>query len=111
VKINIDFGHPYFDAETIFKLELDDLDSFYRNENEVNQLNLFFVLEASVHRFERENNAKAAARCAFLTAYYLFTPLTPPASLELAKFYINRALEWNETPEYREWKELIDKGN
>jgi len=54
---------------------------------------------------------KAAAHCAFLMAYYLFIPLTPPASFELAEFYIDRALEWNETPEYREWKKLIDKGN
>ena len=54
---------------------------------------------------------KAAARCAFLMAYYLFIPLTPPASVDLAEFYIDRALEWDETPEYREWKSLIDKGN
>ncbi len=111
MKINIDFGHPYFDANTIFKLELNDLDCFYQDENEVNQLNLFFVLEASLHKFQSEKDAKAAAHCAFLMAYYLFTPLTPPASFELAKYYIDRALEWNETPEYREWKNLIDKGN
>ncbi len=111
MEINIDFEHPYFDAKTIFELELNDLDSFYQDESEISQLNLFFVLEASLHKFQSENNAKAAARCAFLMAYYLFTPLTPPASFELAEFYIDKALEWNEMPEYREWKNLIDKGN
>ncbi len=111
MKIIIDFGHPYFDAKTIFELELNDLDSFYQNKSEINQLNLFFVLEASLHKFQSENNAKAAARCAFLMAYYLFTPLTPPTSFELAEFYIDRALEWNDMPEYRKWKNLIDKGN
>ncbi len=111
MKIKIDFEHPYFEEKTIFELDLNDLNSFYQMENEVNQLNLFFVLEASLHRFQRENKVKAAARCAFLMAYYLFTPLTPPASFELAEFYIDRALEWNETPEYREWKKIIDKGN
>ncbi len=50
-------------------------------------------------------------RIAFLMAYYLFLPLTPPASFELAEFYIDRALEWNETPEYRKWKDLINEGN
>ena len=30
---------------------------------------------------------------------------------ELAEFYIDRALEWDDTPEYRQWKEIIDKGN
>jgi len=111
VEIKIDFGHPYFEEETIFALDPHDLNDFYCEKNEVNRLNLFFVLEASLHRFQSENKAKAAARCAFLMAYYLFVPLTPPASFELAEFYIDRALEWDETPEYREWKNLIDKGN
>ena len=84
MKIDIDFGHPYFDENIILELECNDLNDFYANENEVNQLNLFFVLEASLHRFQSENNTKAAARCAFLMAYYLFIPLTPPASFELA---------------------------
>ncbi len=54
---------------------------------------------------------KTAAYCAFLMAYYLFIALTPPASFELAEFYIDRALEWDETPEYRQWKAIIDEGN
>ena len=111
MKINIDFGHPYFDEKTIFELTPTDLNDFYTDENEVDRLNLFFVLEASLHKLQRENSLKAAARCAFLMAYYLFIPLAPPASFELAEFYINRALEWDETPEYRQWKTLIDKGN
>ena len=44
-------------------------------------------------------------------AYYLFVALTPPASFELAEFYIDRALEWGATPEYRRWKAIIDEGN
>lgn len=64
-----------------------------------------------MHRLHGKENRKAAARCAFLMAYYLFTPLTPPASHELAEFYISKALEWDEIPEYRQWKEIIDMGN
>lgn len=74
MKIKINFEHPYFDEETIFELTLHDLDCFYAEENEVNRLNLFFVLEASLHRFQMETNMKTAARCAFLMAYYLFVP-------------------------------------
>ena len=111
MKINIDFERPYFDEKTVFELTPADLSDFYANENEINQLNLFFVLEASVHKLQRENSLKAAARCAFLMAYYLFIPLTPPASFELAEFYIDRALELDKTPEYSQWKKLIDKGN
>lgn len=111
MEIKIDFGQPYFDEETIVELTQDDLNCFYAAENEVNRLNLFFVLEASLHKFQSKKNMKAAARCAFLMAYYLFVPLTPPASMELSEFYINKALEWDETPEYRQWKEIIDEGN
>lgn len=41
----------------------------------------------------------------------LFVPLTPPASSELARFYIDQALAWEDTPEYRQWKKLIEEGN
>ena len=109
--IKIDFGHHYFDKNEILELSLDDLNSFYADANEVNQLNLFFVLEASLHRLQNEGKMQAAARCAFLMAYYLFIALTPPASFELAEFYIDKALEWDETPEYRQWKETIEEGN
>lgn len=111
MRITIDFERPYFDESTISGLELRDLDNFYANENAVNRLNLFFVLEASLHRFRKGNHAKAAARCAFFMAYYLFLPLTPPASLELAEYYIDKALEWDETPEYRRLKSAIGEGN
>ena len=111
MKITIDFGHPYFDAETIWCLTPDDLNDFYAEAGEVDRLNLFFVLEASLHRLQGGKDGKAAARCAFLMAYYLFIALTPPASFELAEFYIDRALEWDETPEYRHWRETIDVGN
>lgn len=111
MEIKIDFGHPYFDKNEVLKLTLDDLNCFYADANEVNRLNLFFVLEASLHRLQDEGKMQPAARCAFLMAYYLFVALTPPASFELAKFYIDRALEWDETPEYRQWKETIDEGN
>ena len=111
MKITIDFEHPYMDENTIFELHPNDLDCFYTDTDEVNGINLFFVLEASLHRLQNKKNRKAAARCAFLMAYYLFIPLTPPASCELAEFYIDRALEWDETLEYRQWKEIIGKGN
>ena len=111
MKIRIDFGHPYFDEASILAMTVHDLDCFYTDAGKCDRLNLFFVLEASLHRFQRESRQRAAAHCAFLMAYYLFTPLTPPASLELAEFYISKALELDDTPEYRRWKSLIDEGN
>ena len=111
MKIEINFEHPYMDAKIIEELTIADLDCFYADADEVSSLNLFFILEASLHRLHGKENRKAAARCAFLMAYYLFTPLMPPASHELAEFYISKALEWDEIPEYRQWKEIIDMGN
>ena len=111
MKITIDFSHPYFEEETILALTPQDLDDFYVEANEVDRLNLFFVLEASLHRLQNEDRRKVAARCAFLMAYYLFVPLTPPASSELAGFYIDKALEWEETLEYLQWKKIIEEGN
>ena len=52
MEIKIDFGHPYFDKNEVLKLTLDDLNCFYADANEVNRLNLFFVLEASLHRLQ-----------------------------------------------------------
>ena len=72
MKIRITVERPYFEEETILALTSHDLDDFYVEANEVDRLNLFFVLETSLHRFQRENRRKAAARCAFLMAYYLF---------------------------------------
>lgn len=111
MKIEINFEQPYMDEKTVMELTTKDLDYFYAAADEVSRLNLFFILEASLHRLRDKGNRKVAARCAFLMAYYLFTPLTPPASYELAEFYVNKALEWDEMPEYRQWKEIIDKGN
>lgn len=111
MKIRITFERPYFEEETILALTPQDLDDFYAEANEVDRLNLFFMLEASLHRLQTKDRRKAAARCAFLIAYYLFVPLTPPASLELAGFYIDKALEWEDTPEYRQWKKIMEEGN
>lgn len=111
MKIEINFEHPYIDEKTIGELTTNDLDCFYTDTDEVNRLNLFFILEASLHRLQCKGNWRAAARCSFLMAYYLFTSLTPPASHELAEFYIDKALEWDELSEYRQWKEIIDRGN
>ena len=111
MNIQISFDHPYFDEETILAMTLQDLDCFYGAENEVNRLNLFFMLEASLHKFQAANRREAAARCAFFMAYYLFIALTPPASCELAAFYIDQALDLDDTPEYRQWQKSIAEGN
>lgn len=111
MRLIIDFGHPYFEGEMISAITPEDLDDYYADANEVGRLNLFFVLEASFHRLQEEKKNDIAAYCAFLMAYYVFLPLTPPASCELAAYYIDKAIELNPTLEYQNWKKLIAQGN
>ena len=78
MKITIDFGHPHFEENVLLGLTQDDLNCFYADASEVDRLNLFFVLEASLHRFQGEERMKTAAYCAFLMAYYHSQPLSSP---------------------------------
>ncbi|MDE6281322.1 MAG: hypothetical protein K2M15_05980 [Oscillospiraceae bacterium] len=111
MKLTIDFGNPMFDEETAGALTLSDLDDFYVSASELDRLNLFFELEATFHRYLDAGKNRLAAHLAYLTAYYLFTPLTPPASCALALHYIREALRLAPCPEYQTWLELIEKGN
>ena len=65
MKIRITFERPYFEEETILALTPHDLDDFYVEANEVDRLNLFFMLEVSLHKFQREK---------LFMAYYLLLP-------------------------------------
>ena len=85
MELTVDFGNPVFDEQAAW--------------------------EASFRRHLEAGRAELSAHLAFLTAYYLFTPLTPPASWELATYYIREALRLHPAQEYREWCALIEKGN
>lgn len=111
MELKIDFGEPILHKEQAAALDVRDLDSFYAAASEVEQLNLFFILLASLHHYEDRGDARLAAHLSFLTAYYLFTPLTPPGSWPLAVHYMEKALRLDPQPEYREWKELMERGN
>lgn len=87
------------------------LDSFYTSSKELDQLNLFFILLASLHYHIDQNNNIEAAHLSFLLAYYLFVPLTPPASCSLALHYIKKAISLHNTPTYEQWLDIIKKGN
>ena len=65
MKIRITFERPYFEEATILALTSHDLDDFYVEANEVDRLDLFFMLEVSLHKFQREK---------LFMAYYLLLP-------------------------------------
>ena len=111
MKISIDWERPFFSGEEILQMDTSALDDFYAFANETNRLNLFFILEASFHRCLKEEKNDISARAAYLIAYYLFVPLTPPASVELAMYYIEEALRLCPLPEYETLRENIAGGN
>ena len=69
------------------------------------------MLLATLHEFEAKEENVLAAKMCFLLAYYLFVPLTPPASCRLAMYYIKKAVLLDPQKCYIEWQKLIEKGN
>lgn len=109
--LRIDFSEPLLAADVAHKLKTADLDDFYAAQDDNARNNLFFVLLASYQHYAARNEAELAAHLAFLLAYYLFVTLTPPASAELAAYYIEQAISLNPLREYEEWRQLMERGN
>ena len=111
MKILIDFNEPIICREIILDIRPADLDDFYLAASDYDKNNLFFVLLTSILHYEDSGDTVEAAHLNFLAAYYLFSTLTPPWSLNLALHYINRAISLNHLEKYDEWFDLIKKGN
>lgn len=110
VQLSIDFSEPVIKEEYAVHINTNDLDEFYTTATEIDRLNLFFVLLNSIHYFELKNDKVRTAHMSFLAAYYLFVPLTPPASEDLALHYIKKAISLYPLAEYKELLEIIEKG-
>ena len=112
MELKIDFGRPIFEEDIAWGITPEDLNDFYSGANELDTLNLFFMLEASFHKYLSEDKHDLASHFAFLIAYYVFIPLTPPASYHLALHYINEAIKLSPHNEnYVNWLEMIKNGN
>ena len=112
MKLKVDFGQPLFEENIALGVTTADLDDFYVKSAELERLSLFFMLEASFHKHLADGKDELAAHLAFLIAYYVFLPLTPPASWHLALYYIHEAVRLNPgNATYAAWLELIKKGN
>ena len=111
MELKINWNEPIFDEAAAAAITPADTEDFYVKASEIDQLNLYFELEASFHKYVSEGKNELAAHLAFLIAFYLFIVLTPPASCDLALHYIHEALRLNPLPEYEEWLEHIKEGN
>ena len=111
MQLTIDWGSPVIPEPDVLETCPSDLNDFYAAASECDRLNLFFVLLSSLHHYLDRGKVEQAAHLCFLTAYYLFVPLTPPGSCKLARHYIEQAVSLNPLDEYREWSRLILRGN
>lgn len=111
MNIKIDFAEPIIEMSRVLEMSSRDLDDFYVSATDCDRGNLFFILLASLHHYEESGDTVRAAHLSFLTAYYVFTPLTPPGSHQLALHYIKKAVSMNPLPEYKEWLLIMEKGN
>lgn len=111
MRLKIDFNNPIIPEEKVLLLTTDDLDTAYSSMSETDKVNLFFVLLATLHDLEKKKEVEKGAYMCYLIAYYLFTPLTPPGSFELAMYYASKAVEYMPIPKYVEWLSYIEHGN
>lgn len=109
--LKIDFSNLIIKKENVLEICIEDLEDFYVATSDIDKTNLFFVLLASMHYYEEHGDAVRAAHLSYLTAFYIFTPLTPPGSEHLALHYINKALSLNPLLEYKEWLSIMEAGN
>lgn len=108
MSFRIDVNNPEIDEENILNISLVDLDDFYvETQHNYKQYDLFFVLLSLYNYYLDTGKKHIAAHLSFLMAYYLFLPLTPAKSLELAYYYIKKAVELNPKDEYIHWRDAI----
>ena len=111
MRIQIDFGEPIFPVAIAQQISPNDLNDFYCTASDFDKSNIFFMLLASMHHYEDQQQTELAAHLSYLIACYLFITLTPPGSGNLALHYINKAIELNPCEEYLDWLKLMNKGN
>ena len=95
----------------ILKVTPELLDDLYFDKTESEQTNVFFILLNEYYYLKNKKLLKEVAHVCYLISYYLFVPLTPPASEELALIYAEKAIEFDKILKYDEWLEYVKKGN
>ena len=109
--MKIKWDNPVFTETEVLNLSTQDLSDFYVYADDADKLNMYFMLEASFYHYENKKRDIQAAKLAFLTAFYVFTVITPPASAELAMHFIKEAVRLNPLEEYKDWILIIKRGN
>ena len=113
LKKYVGFENFVIPIDEVSEISIKDLDEFYLEGNCFDKFNLFFILLNEYHYISGltpARNKELSVVC-HLISYYLFVLATPPASLNLAQVYAEKALEYYESPQNIEWIEMVKKGN
>lgn len=111
IKQYFNYDKPAIPPELVYEITESFLDDFYASSNDSEKFNLFFHL---LHEYQFLNSLdlqEETAYLCYLLSYYLFVSLTPPHSMPLALFYAKEAVRLHETEKYKEWLNLVERGN
>lgn len=75
--MRIKFDEPIIGKDNVLEIGSKELDDFYAAASDIDRINLFFILLASLHYYEEKGDTVRTAHLSFLMAYYVFAPLTP----------------------------------
>ena len=112
MKIKVDFGYPILSDEVIQKLTKEDIYQSCKGISEVDETNIYFMLKATLCECERMGKRAECEKLCYLISDYLFFELTPAGSAYIALYYAEKAAAFSDNPEkYKNWIELVEKGN
>ncbi len=100
------------DLNEILDLDLNKISIYEINEEKLVALkncdyylrnNFYFWLINKIHTLEEKNSYKELAYANYLMSYYVFVVLTPLDYEKLAYYHIEKALEYDDNIDYKEW--------
>lgn len=111
IKKYINYDNYIIPVDKIMQLSITDLEDLYNQEDTFYKYNIFFILLNEYIILKEQKLVDELAHVCYLLSYYLFIPLTPPASEELAEFYAKEAIYYNGIDKYKDWLKYLKEGN
>ncbi|KYH34540.1 hypothetical protein CLTEP_14680 [Clostridium tepidiprofundi DSM 19306] len=111
IKKYFDYYSTVIPIEKVMELSENDLDDLYANSEEVDRMNVFFHLFNEYIYLKQQDAKKETAHICYLISYYVFHPLTPPHSENIALEYAKKAIQYDNDIKYNDWIKEVMRGN
>ncbi len=105
------YESTHIPIDEVLKIDERILIDLYVKSDVTDQFNVFFHLQNEYFYLINNKRNKEAAHVCYLISYYLFMPLTPPNSAELAEEFAKIAISLDNSPKYLEWLDEVKRGN